>query len=475
MSELGRELNEPKLIASKHWQIKLSAVLLLAFFLYLPSANYRFVSDDVLQIEYNPRLTSWTYLPGYFTQPLWAQDPQVLATYYRPLFLVWLRISRVVFGPPQPDYHLASILVELVAVGCVFLLLWRLTESVNGATLGAALFAVHPIQTESVAWLSASSDILLAIFLVLTIYFFAAGKSHISIVSLLFAAMAMFTKEIGVMAPLLIFVFAWTRSRLKEAAMRTLPYLGVAAVYLALRGYALNGMAHSGETMSPGSAVLTWPIVLLQYALHLVWPARLSLCYYTPVGTSIWPLLLLVFAVAAIVWLLRFANRDVKFGAAWVALTLLPALALRYTTFNEFVHDRYFYTPMFGVALIAASLLARVKFPSRAMAVAALVLAALAIQTFRTLPIWKNNLSLFSRAIETSPNSTRVLNDLAYSYLGDHRPQDALPLLKRLLDEAPYSATVNYNMARCYQQLGDERSAAYYFSISDRLFGRVVR
>ncbi len=475
MSELDRELAEPRPIASKNWQIKLGAILLLAFFLYLPSASYRFVSDDIQQIEYNPRLTSWAYLPGYFTQPLWAQDPQVPATYYRPLFLVWLRISRVVFGPPQPDYHIASILAELVAIACVFLLLWRLTGSVNGATLGSALFAVHPIQTESVAWLSASSDVLLAIFLVLTIYFFAAGKSQISIASLLFAAMAMFTKEIGVMAPLLVFVFAWTRSSLKQAAMRTLPYLGVAAVYLALRGYALNGMAHTGETMSPGSVVLTWPMVLLQYALHVVWPARLSLCYYTPVVTSIWPLLLLILAVAAIVWLLSFANRDVRFGAVWIALTLLPALALRYTTYNEFVHDRYFYTPMAGIALIAASLLAKVKFPSRTMAVAALVLAALTIQTCRTLPIWKNNLSLFSRAIETSPNSPRVLNDLAYAYLGDDRPRDALPLLKRLLNEAPYSATVNYNLARCYQELGDEQAAEHYFSISDSLFGRVVR
>jgi tetratricopeptide (TPR) repeat protein len=396
--------------------------------------------------------------------------------YYRPLFLVWLRISQVVFGPPQPDWHIASIFLHLVAISCVFLLLLRLTESANGATLGAALFAVHPIQTESVAWLSASSDVLLAIFLVLTVYFFAAGKSQVSFASLLFAALAMLTKEVGIVAPLLVFAFAWTRSCLKEAAVRTLPYLAVASAYLAIRECALGGMVYAtGADMTPRLVALTWPLVLLRYALHVVWPARLSFCYDVPIGTSIWPLLLLILAVAAIVWLLRFANRDVKFGAAWVAITLLPALELQYATYHEFVHDRYFYTPMAGLALIAASLLAKAKFDARTMTVAGVVLAALAAQTFRTLPIWRSDITLFSRAIETTPNSPMVLNDLAYSYIEYHRPLDALPLLKRLLDEHPDSPQANFNMARCYQELGNQQAAAYYYSISDRLFGRVVR
>ncbi len=454
---------------------KLGLVLLFAFWVFVPSFSYQLVSDDVLQIKDNPRLTSWTYLPGYFTQHLWAQDPQARHLYYRPLFLVWLRISRVVFGPPQPNWHIASILAHLVAVACVFLLLRRLTESVNGATLGAALFAVHPIQVESVGWLSASSDILLAIFLALTVYFFAGAKSPISIASLLFAAMAMFTKEIGVMAPLLVFAFACTRSSLKEAAVRTLPYLGVAAVYLSFRGYAMGGLGQPLDaSMTPATMVLTWPLVLFGYALHIVWPARLSLWYDVPNGTSIWPLLLLILAVAAVVWLLRFANRDVRFGAAWVAITLAPAFELRYVSSHAYVHDRYFYSPMVGLALIAASLLARVKFNARAVAVAGLVLAALAAQTYRTLPIWKSNLSLFTRAIQTAPNNPYVINDLAFSYLEDHRPQDAFPLLKRLLDQnppldqAPDLVKANLSMARCYLQLGDEQAAEYYFSIATR-------
>jgi tetratricopeptide (TPR) repeat protein len=289
---------------------------------------------------------------------------------------------------------------------------------------------------------------------------------------LLFAAMAMFTKEIGVMAPLLVFAFAWTRTGLKEAAARTLPYLAVAAAYLSFRVYALNGMGQALDvSMTSQTMVLTWPLVLLRYALHVVWPADLSLWYYVPDGTSIWPLLLLILAVAAIVWLLSFANRDVKFGAAWAAITLAPALALRHMSPNAYVHDRYFYTPMAGVALIVASLLTRVKFKARTVAAAALVLAALAAQTFRTLPIWKNNLSLFSRAFETDPDNPYVLNDLAFSYLEDHRPLDAFPLLTRLLTQDPNSATGNLSMARCYLQLGDEQTAAYYISIANRLFG----
>ena len=126
------------------------------------------------------------------------------------------------------------------------------------------MFALHPIQTEAVGWLSASGDLLLAIFLVLAVYFCASTKSRLSFASLLFAVMAMFTKEVGVVAPLLIFAFAWTRSNLREATVRTVPYLGVAIAYLAFRGNALGALGQAQDTsMTLAMTVLTGPMSCL--------------------------------------------------------------------------------------------------------------------------------------------------------------------------------------------------------------------
>jgi protein O-mannosyl-transferase len=86
-----------------------------------------------------------------------------------------------------------------------------------------ALFALHPIQTETVVWISACPDILVSTFLVLSLYFYNVRKEPISLVSVLFAALAVFTKETGIAAPALIFAYEWIHSRFKNAVLAIFP------------------------------------------------------------------------------------------------------------------------------------------------------------------------------------------------------------------------------------------------------------
>ena len=448
------------------------AILLLTFLVFLPAIHYELVYDDIEQLVNNPRLTAWSYVPGYFTNQLWANIPGQVPFYYRPVFLLWFRLLYATMGGPGELWHLASIVAHLVATACVFVFLRRLTGEFKGAALAAALFAVHPIHTEVVAWVSASGDLLLTIFLVLSVYFYARRKGAISLPSILFALLAMFTKEVGIVAPVLLFAYEWIESRFKNALVSTLPYAVAALLYIAFRVNAVRSlMIAEDPAMSVGAMVLTWPRVLATYAYHLVWPVHLSPCYDVPVVTAMWPLLLLLVLIASLLWLLRGSCANVRFGAAWFAITLAPALAIRYITWHDYVHDRYLYLPSVGIALIAAVWLGRIRFSvPRALACCAVVLV-LGLGTRLDLPIWHDNIALFRRALETAPGNPAVKTSLAEAYLTAHREAEAFPLLQQIIQQYPRKAVANYNMGLYYQQIGNPQAAEYYFSISDQLSG----
>jgi tetratricopeptide (TPR) repeat protein len=454
-------------------KLYLAGILLLTFLLYLPEIHYSLVYDDLIQLVGNARLTSWSYVPGYFTTHLWAHLSWTSHIYYRPLFLLWFRIVDAIFGPPSDLWHLTSILAHLVAISCVFLLIRRVAGNFKAAALAALLFAIYPTQTETVAWVSSSGDLLLTCFVVLSVYFYVARKGPISWLSILFATLAIFTKEAGIVAPLLIFTYEWIYSRFKNAVVNTAPYALPVLLYFAFRFNALGAAVGPAYTnMTASEMILTWPRLLATYLFHLIWPVHLSAIYALPIEESIWPLLLLIIVLAASIWFLRKANYNIRFGAAWFALSLAPALAIRYITPNDSVHDRYLYLTSVGLALIVAEGVKRIHWNRISIAAAALVVLLLCWATRSNLSIWQNDITLFTRAVEVAPDNLSAKNNLAYAYLNANRPQEAFPLLQQLIDAQPLSVNVNYNLGRYYQQIGDQEKADSYFRLADPNYGK---
>jgi len=449
----------------------IGAIVVVTVLVFLPTIHYALVYDDFEQIVTNPRLTAWSYLPGYFTTHLWAHSPLQPPNYYRPIFLVWLRLVEVALGPPSTIWHLASILTHLGAMIAGLMLVYRMTGDFIHAALATALFAIHPIHTEPVAWISSAADPLLTIFLVLSVYFYIDRKGPISFLSLLFTTLAMFTKEAGIVAPALILAYEWTQSGFKKAIAGVVPYFLPALLYMAFRMNALGNLATGvPPNMSVGAMVLTWPRVLAVYAAHLAWPFHLSVCYDVPIETARWPLLLLIVAVAALTWAIRGSSANVRFGAAWFAITLVPSLGLRYLLTGDYVHDRYLYLPSFGLVLVFAVWLSRVRWTPAQVVIAGAITLAFCLGTRSNLRIWQNDVSLFQRAVETAPRNPYAKNNLADAYLKAHRESEAFPLLKEVIALSPGYRLGYYNMGRYYQQTGDYVEAEHYFSISDQMY-----
>ena len=450
-------------------QWPLGILLVVTFLAYLPTLHYSLVYDDIEQIANNPRLTAWTYVPGYFTTHLWAHVPRTVH-YYRPLFLLWLRFTYAVLGSPAAIWHLGSILTHLGAIASVFILLRRLTNEDRVATLGAAFFALHPIQTEAVAWVSSVSEPLLTIFVVLSVYSYISRKGHFSVISLLLAALAMLTKEAGLVVPLLIFAYEWNRCTWKQALTGASPYLLPALLCIALRVNALGDFAAGRPPiMSTTHMILTWPHVLLLYVAHLLWPIHLSACYAVPIEDAVWPLLVLVLVISVLVWAARKWPENVRLGAVWFAITLVPSLSLRYLNPGDFVHDRYLYLPMVGLALMVTVGITHIHLSKMSVVVELAVLLILCIGVRENLPIWQNDITLFQRAAETAPTNPFVKLNLAVAYLNADRSAEAIPLLQEAIRLNPKYWRPYYVLGQYYQNTGNNEEAERYFSLSEEV------
>jgi hypothetical protein len=193
----------------------LSLALLLAVIGYWPTLRYGFVFDDVQQIVENPAIKSWSSLPQYFTAHVGAGIfPEAKGSFYRPAFLLWLRLNNALFGVAPLGWHLTSLLVHLCAIWMFFLLARQWTGDALVAGWASLLFAVHPVHIEDVAWISAVPEMHFALAGMGAIYCYVRfrrdGHRTFFYLSLLLYGLALLAKETAIMIwPMILICERW--------------------------------------------------------------------------------------------------------------------------------------------------------------------------------------------------------------------------------------------------------------------------
>ena len=448
--------------------------LLLAagtFLLYCGTLAFQFVYDDRMQVLENVSITKWSYVPRYFTGNVWALiDPNILANYYRPLFLLWLRLNYALFGLNSSGWHALSIALHMIAVVQVFWLGRRLLRSERAAATAAALFAVHPVHIESVTWISGATDPMLAVFVLGSTLAFLRyleeaesgdGGKWAHAWSLIFFGLALLSKEVAVMLPLMLLPTALYARKEKTSArdvgMAAVPFFLLIVAYLLVRQHALSGFAHPLSIFSTTNMLLTWPSILLYYVRELVAPFWISpyanVHWVTGATREFWIPLAICAALLIAVWTLwkRSSEKSLLNALfAWILLPILPVLYIKVFSASELVHDRYLYVSSIGfcifVVVIARAVAARVKLsPTAWKAVAGMVLAGLMIITFSGEMYWASDLLLFKHALEVAPGNTSAAVNLGIMYAELKRPVLAEPLLRGVYERSPDSAAAAYN------------------------------
>jgi tetratricopeptide (TPR) repeat protein len=458
------------------------------FALYAPVRRHAFVDwDDDRTIVRNPALR----LPLDARAALRALEPYEAS--WVPLTRLSLHLDYRLHGLRPAGYLLENAALHAGAAAVLFLALASLTGAAGRSAFVAAVFAVHPLQVESVAWASQRQHVLSGLFWMLGLLAYAryAARPALARYSLVLGSLAA-----GLLAgpTLLTFPFAlllldfWPLGRLcpgsgaragaeaRRALLEKLPMLllasGVAvATWLAQR--------------SPGAMAQLDPHPLayrlanaaestVAYVADAFWPAALAVLYPEP-GLAISPwraaacaLALVLATVAAL--RTRYTRPYLAVGWLWYLGTLAPALGI-VALGPQARADRYSYLPLVGLAIATAwgaVDLAQGRDPARApgpgrararvrkaLAAAALVaLAALAAAARLQLRHWRDSVALFQRAVAVAPESAPAHHHLGLALVSAGRPLDARPHLERALALGADSAAARAGLALAYEQLG---------------------
>jgi len=480
----------------------------LAALVYAATLSFGFVYDDVPQILKNPAIRDWRFVTQYFTEHVWAAIyPGVSGNYYRPVFLLWLRLNYALFGNAPAGWHLTSVACHVMATWLVF----RLTQKLSGnrltAFLAGLLFGLHPAHVENVAWISGVTDPLTACFFLGSLCAFfsyrQSRKGAWAAISLGLFALALLSKETAVVLPLLIFaavviqpfvirglealedegVTGKSAERFSAALRSCAPYVLLTLIYAAVRYRALGGWSHPTISIGWSAVLLTWPSVLWFYVRHLVVPSHLSEFYaldyvrhFAP-GPVLIPLVMVVVAMLALYFAVRTLaqKKAAQFAVALIVVPLLPVLDLRSLTVGDIVHDRYLYLPSAGVAILLALVLVEMGSRSSerssesgrrlhlfAMTIAILICAAFAALTVLQQMQWASDILLYSRGLESAPANPTVRDNLANALLEADQPARAIPLYLEVISANPGFWRSNYNLGFAYYKTSNYPASEEY-------------
>ena len=438
-------------------------VLLVTAVTYLGTLKFDFVSDDYPLIVSDPFIKAWHYLPQYFSGSAWRQlFPPTPGGVYRPLVLVCARLGYAIFGDRSLAWHTMAILLHLLATWLVFVLVKKMTGRFTLAWLTALFFGVHPVHHEAVAWVSGAEESFFAVFFLAAFlaYLESLEKSKAMWLSLSCAlyALGLLCNEAAIVLPVLVFAHAWIAGtavdgeqkielaeRMKRAVVPAAYYVPAAAGYLLVRFKIASSYTQPGAHASFSMWLLTLPSVLFFYLRNWFFPAHLSayydLYYQSHLDwTHVFSPALIVLAFCFAAWALQkwLGSREVSLAAAWIAAPLLPALAFVRFSPDELVHDRYFYVPSIGAAMLVALCLERVLRsrqqafgqPLRVMAGALALALGLAVCTVWTSNFWQSGLALFTHATEIAPNNSAAASGLSEEYIDRKEFDQAEALLE---------------------------------------------
>ncbi len=310
----------PELLSPRNGAVIALCLAAVVVGIYGPALNFQFILDDH-RFTGDPRIQSSGHIWDYFANYVWAQFTGGPPSFYRPVFLLWMRTNFILSELSPWGWHLLSVAKHLAVAGLLGLLAWKLLRDRTAALLAATLFALHPAQTESVAWVTVPDPLMSAGVLGTLLLYLrhtespaqdpngksrkgsrAKSSPQTSFVWLMAAAAAYFlsllAKETAIVLPVVIVVLAFfnppsetplpargkrkaessnagLRIRLTYALRQIVPFALVTLFYLLLRLNALTGKLSSRTQQLPGSiVVLSWPATLWFYAKVVLWPAH---------------------------------------------------------------------------------------------------------------------------------------------------------------------------------------------------------
>jgi tetratricopeptide (TPR) repeat protein len=455
---------------------------------YLPVRAHPFVGfDDPGYVYENPNVTgglSWHALK-------WALTSGYFANWH-PLTWMSHMLDVQLFGLRAGPHHVVNLALHVVDTLLLFALLQHLTKRLWRSAIVAALFAVHPVHVESVAWIAERKDVLS------TGFWFLTGLAYVAYVRYrrprtyaimcVSYALGLMAKPMLVTLPftlLLLDVWPLNRVRLSPAGLKEVPRLVVEKIPLFLLAAASSVITflvqrHSGAMESLTRLPLAERVAnaLIAYATYLgklMWPSRLAVFYpHAPIAAGT-----LLVSAAVLVLITTVALRTARtrpyvlVGWLWFLGTLVPVIGIVQVG-PQALADRYTYVPAIGVFVAVvwwvADLAERRGVQRAAVGMAGAATIALGVAARAQVGHWSSSVALWTHAVRVTPPNPVAENNLGADLAAERRYDEAIPHFREALRLDPRYTLALTNLARTLADQGSfDEAAQRYLELLERI------
>jgi protein O-mannosyl-transferase len=401
---------------------------------YFQVGGHEFLNyDDDAYVTGNAHVTGGLSLEN----TLWAFT-SVEAANWHPLTWISHQLDVQLFGLAPRGHHLSSLAIHCVSTLCLLFWLLRSTGALWPSALVAALFALHPMHVESVAWVAERKDVLSGLFFFLTLIAYSRFVERRGLLryllALLFFLLGLMSKPMLVSLPLVLLLLDyWPHRRLggegepagqvarRAAALivEKIPFIAATLFSCAMTMRAQSG-AISDTNLVPVALRLENALVAyLRYLGKTVWPWELGMLYPHPQSIPLWQVagaLVALVLITGVVLLYRRSFPYLATGWFWFLITLLPVLGLVQVG-AQAMADRYSYLPSIGLYICAAwgarDLARRFPLLERSLPVfAGIAIIACAALTYRQAGFWSDNVTLYRHTLEVTRDNVIVHDNL---------------------------------------------------------------
>ena len=404
---------------------------------------------------------------------------------WHPLTSISHMVDCQFFGVKPGGHHFTNVLLHTIAVVLLFLVLNQMTNALWRSAFMAALFAIHPLHVESVAWVAERKDVLSAVFFMLTLgaYTRYARQPSIArylIVAIIFACGLMSKAMLVTLPIVLLFLDYWPLNRLERSSAIRLIAEKIPLLVLSALSSALTLLAQQKWEIRLDELSLSWRIAnaasaCVVYIWQMLWPVHLAVIYAHQEKLPLWQTigaLVLLLSISVSVFLLRRSRPYLATGWGWYLIMLLPVIGL--IKVGALAHaDRYTYLPQIGLYLaVSWGIVDLTRSWRRGREVLAVAAAAVIIlfagYSWVQTSFWRNSETLWRRTLATTKHNDLAHFELA-EFLSKHRRfEEAVLEYETGLSIDPQNSDAETNLANLLLERGRTEEAVMHYK-------RVVR
>ena len=482
-----------KLPVTKRDVAILSVLVMIALILvvYWPLQNYDFINyDDRGYVTSNNIVHA-----GFVSNSVWEAFSKNYLGNWHPLTMLSHMLDWQLFGPRAGGHHWTNVIIHILNTILLFLLFNKLTGAMWRSAFIATLFAIHPVNVESVAWISERKNVLSTFFWIVTIMFyvwyarFPNWKRYLAVV--IGFTLGLMSKPMLVTLPFtLLLLDYWPLSRMKikkqleyqtnETTGNTLRKERI--LFLVLEKIPLFILSaffsyivflaqkNAGACLSLQSFPLSYrlgnaSISYLLYITKMFWPFDLAALYPLNYNISLWQVvlsavLLIVVTISVCTYFRKLPY--LLMGWLWYLGVLVPVIGIIQVG-DQAMADRYAYVPFIGLFIMLTlgtfDILKKYISSKIILIIVLSIIVSLTIIAKRQVQYWQNTLTLFNHVLDVTRNNSVAHSVVAGELLMQNKVSEAMTHCKKVLSLNPYDYNGLVHIARAYDLLGEKNKA----------------